>query len=633
VSGFVGIHSPAGAPVDPGTLRRLTAALAYAGPDGCAAWVGDGIGLGYAHLRRTAAAVPNTGTRSPMPAGTDGLRLVGDVDLDERERLARELATAGIPVAANAGDADLILDAYRAWGNACVMHLHGDFAFALWDASRRTLLLARDRFGTRPLYYARAGGVYVFSNSLDVVRAHPGVAADLDEGAVGDLLRMGYNTDPATTVFAAVQCVPAAHTRVLAPDGSTGRRYWDLPIDGCIRHQRAEAYVEQFTALLQAAVADRMRGADDVTLLLSGGRDSTAVAAMARAAADRAGAPRLHGVTAVFDYAIPDEERRYAALAAGVLGIPTEFVPQDEFGWYESWDRDDLWRPEPPESPELAAEAHLHARAAAQARVALTGEGGDAALRESESRLARLLLSGHWWRAAAESARYVRVHHRLPRPGFRRLAQRHAGLMSPYSPVPAWLRPEFLARAGLRQRWHALETDDARQWERHPTRPEAFTKLRSSFWARCFEDEHATATGQHLITRHPFFDERVVEFLLALPTEQWLNDKGILVASMRDRLPADVVYREKTPLVGDSFEVAYRQGGERPTRASFTEQALRFVDPDLLFESVPGMEAFEEWDWVRAYSFSRWLERLAVGRRLPTDEAAVRMALGQTSGA
>jgi len=568
-----------------------------------------------------------------MPVAAEGLRLVGDVDLDERERLVGELTAAGIAAVRDAGDADLILGAYRAWGAACVLHLHGDFAFALWDASRRRLLLARDRFGARPLYYARAGEVCVFSNSLDVVRAHPGVAADLDEGAVGDLLRMGYNTDPGTTVFAAVRCVPAAHTLLLAPEGSTGQRYWDLPTDGCVHHQRAEAYAEQFAALLQAAVGDRMRGADDVTLLLSGGRDSTAVAAMARAAADRAGSPRLHAVTAVFDYAIPDEERRYAALAAGALGIPAEFVPQDEFEWYESWDRDDLWRPEPPESPELAAEADLHARAAARARVALTGEGGDAALRESESRLARLLLSGHWWRAATESARYVRVHHRLPRPGFRRLGQRRAGLMSPYSPVPAWLRPEFIERAGLRERWRALETDDAGQWERHPARPEAFTKLRSSFWARCFEDEHATATGQHLVTRHPFFDERVVEFLLALPTEQWLNDKGILVASMRHRLPAEVVYREKTPLVGDSFEVAFRRGGERPTRASFTEQALRFVDPDLLFETVPGMEAFEEWDWVRAYSFSRWLARLAVGRRLPTEEGAVHMDLDQISGA
>lgn len=633
MSGFVGIHSPAGAPVDPATLRRLTAALAYAGPDGCAAWVGDGIGLGYAHLRRTAAAPPGAATRPPMPTRMDGLCFVGDVDLDERGRLAGELAAAGTLVAANASDADLILGAYRTWGFACATHLHGDFAFALWDASRRALLLARDRFGTRPLYYARAGNLFVFANSLDVVRAHPGIGTDLDEGAVGDLLRMGYNTVPEATVFAAVRCVPAAHTLVLAPEGSTGQRYWDLPTDGCIRHQRTAAYVDEFTALLQAAVADRMRGADDVTLLLSGGRDSTAVAALARAAADRAGSPRLHAVTAVFDYAIPDEERRYAALAAGALGIPAEFVPQDEFGWYEAWDRDDLWRPEPPESPELAAEAYLHARAAAQARVALTGEGGDAALRESESRLARLLLSGHWWRAGAEAVRYVGVHHRLPRPGFRRLGRRRAGLMSPYSPVPAWLRPEFIARAGLRERWHALETDDAHQWERHPTRPEAFTKLRSSFWARCFEDEHATATGQLLISRHPFFDERVVEFLLALPTEQWLNDKGILVASMRHRLPAEVVYREKTPLVGDSFAVAFRRGGERPTRASFTEQALRFVDPDLLFETVPGMEAFEEWDWVRAFSFSRWLERLAVGRRLPADEAAVHMDFDQTSGA
>lgn len=617
----MGVRSLDGTPVDAALLRRLTAALAYAAPDGCRAWLSPEVGLGFAHLRRTVRA---SSAPAPMPAGDRlGLHLVADADLDDRDRLLAELAAAGQRPSGDADDAALILAAYRAWDARCAERLHGDFAFALWDAPRGRLVLARDRFGTRPLYVVRAGGLFGFSNSLDVVRSLPGVPVELDEGAVGDLLRIGYDTDPGGTVFSAVRAVPPAHTLTVTDRAADPVRYWDLPTDGRVRLPSIAAYAERFAELLGLAVADRVRGADAVALMLSGGRDSTAVAAVARGAADRHGGPALHAVTAAYDYAIPDEERTYAALAAAALRIPTDFLPQDEYGWYEGWDRPDVWRPEPPESPALAAETDLHARAASHARVALTGEGGDAALRETESRLARLMLGGHLWRAAAEAARYVRVHHRLPRPGIRRLRLRGRGLLSPYSAVPPWLRADFIERAGLRERWAALEAEDARQWARHPVRPEAFTKLRSVFWARCFEAEHPTATGHAIVFRHPFFDQRLVEFLLALPAEQWLNDKGIVVAAMRTRLPRAVVYRNKTPLAGDPYEVAFQRDGNRPARADFAARALDFVDPDALFETAPGSHDYERWDWVRAYSFSRWLERLPSGRQLPRQVDAV----------
>ncbi|HEY5219302.1 MAG TPA: asparagine synthase C-terminal domain-containing protein, partial [Gemmatimonadaceae bacterium] len=458
-------------------------------------------------------------------------------------------------------------------------------------------------------------GVLVFSNSLDVVRAFPGVSSELDEGAVGDMLRIGYNSDPATTVFAVVRCVPAAHTMVVSGGDTTMRRYWDLPTGSDVRFRHVEDYADRFAELLELAVSDCVRGLDDAAILFSGGRDSTAVAAMARSVLDRTGAPRLHAVTAVFDYAIPDQERTYASMAATGLGIPVDFLPQDEYGWYESWDRADLWRPEPPESPGLAADAAIQARAAAHARIALTGEGGDAALRETESHLARLLQSGHWWRALTETAQYVRWHRRMPRPGFRRQRQRRAGLTSPYSPVPPWMRPKFIARAKLNERWSALEAHDGRAWRQHAIRPEAYSKLSTPFWARCFEEEHSTATGHHLTLRHPFFDERVVEFLLGLPATQWLNDKGIVVASMRHRLPRRVVFRNKTPLAGDSYDVAFRASGAvRPDRSAFDGTALRFIDPDLLFSGDADMAEFDQWNWVRAYSLALWLRRLPTGR-------------------
>jgi asparagine synthase (glutamine-hydrolysing) len=552
-----------------------------------------------------------------MPATDDrGTWVVADASFTERDRLVRELGAVGLRLDADAGEAQLLLAAYRAWGTRCVEHLHGDFAFALWDEVRHRLVLGRDRFGVAPLYYAHAGSTLVFSNSLDLVRAHPLVSSALDRAAIGDFLRMGSNTDLATTVFSAVRCVPPAHVLVVTDAVTRLTRYWEPPTGTTLANARVEDYAEQFFTVLQEAVADRLRGLDDAVLFMSGGRDSTAIAAAARSIVGSR-SPELHAVTAVFDYALPDQEREYAALAAGALDIPVEFVAQDEYRWFEEWARDDLWRPEPVEAPLLAAEADFTALAATRARVALTGEGGDAVLRERESHLARLLLAGQWIRAAMESLTYVRWHRRLPRPGFRRMRARRRGLTSVHPPLPPWLRRDLIESAGLRERWAALEFEERRLPAPGMLRPEAYTRLRSGFWPRGFEAEHPGATGIPLATRHPFFDERVVEFLLSLPPAQWVNDKGILVAAMRGRLPDRVRLRGKTPLAGDGYEIAFAAAGRvRPTREDFCEEALEYIDADALFDLTPEMDASDTWDWTRAYSLSLWLSRRAEGRGL-----------------
>ncbi len=615
MSGFVGLLSLDGSAIDPRVLHRLTDALAYFAPDGAAARASGPIGLGFAALRTTRPGPDERNAPAPMPTSDGhGSWIVADAMLDDREQLVRDLGLAGVRVDPQDSDADLLLGAYRAWGTRCAQHVHGDFSFALWDTDRRRLLLARDRFGMRPLYYGRAGRTLVFSNALDVVRAHPRMSSDLDAAAIGDFLRLGLNTDLETTTFADVACVPPAHAFVVTEDATRLVSYWELPVGRPLSYRRVEEYAEHFTEVFSAAVSDRLRGLDDAVIMMSGGRDSTAVAAMARSAG-RPASTHLHAVTAVYDYALPDEERVHAALAAAALDIPVEFVPQDEYRWFEDWDREDLWRPEPVEAPLLAADADLADRAAATARVGLSGDGGDAALRERESHLAQLLLSGRWVQAATESLTYVRWHRRLPRPGFRRLRARQRGLTSPRPPAPPWLRTDLIDRTGLRARWAALEAEDGRL----PTgvgRPEAYAKLRSEFWPRCFEADHAGAIGIPLVMRHPFFDERVVEFLLSLPTEQWANDKGILVAAMRGRLPDRVRLRPKTPLVGDCYDLAFTAAGSpRPGRDAFCEEALEYVDPDALFTVTPDMDPSDAWDWTRAYSLSLWLSRRAVGRR------------------
>src|SRR5438876_4589783 len=186
MSGFVAVLETDGRPVAPGLLERLTAGLAFRGPDGSGTWQNENVALGHRLLVTTPESA-----REQQPSSLDGqMWLVGNVRLDDRTVLRNRLQA---PTAAT--DPELLLHAYRNWGTACLEHLLGDFSFVLWDGPRRRLFAAVDRFRIRPLYYAWVDGTFVASNTMNCVRAHPAVPDDLDEVAVGDCLLVDYFLD------------------------------------------------------------------------------------------------------------------------------------------------------------------------------------------------------------------------------------------------------------------------------------------------------------------------------------------------------------------------------------------------------------------------------------------------------
>ena len=129
-----------------------------------------------------------------------------------------------------ATDAALILHAYQVWGEACLAHLIGDFAFVIWDGRRRTLFCARDHFGVKPFYYARVANSLILSNTLNCIRQHPAVSDALNDLAIADFLLFDVNLEPGTTAFADVQRVPPAHTLTWSDAAPRLSCYWTLPL-------------------------------------------------------------------------------------------------------------------------------------------------------------------------------------------------------------------------------------------------------------------------------------------------------------------------------------------------------------------------------------------------------------------
>ena len=167
MSGFVGIAHLEKLPVERSLLQHLADFLCFRGPDATNIWLHGGVGLGHALLRTTEES-----EREHQPFSLDGkIWIVADARVDARGELIEKLRSHGHEnIAVDAPDVELILRSYIVWGGDCVLHLLGDFSFAIWDETRQQLFCARDQMGVNPFYFAHLGSLVVFGNTLDCIR-------------------------------------------------------------------------------------------------------------------------------------------------------------------------------------------------------------------------------------------------------------------------------------------------------------------------------------------------------------------------------------------------------------------------------------------------------------------------------
>ncbi len=604
MSGIVGILNLDGAPVDPLLLQRMTEFLGYRGPDAQKIWIAGSVGFGHAALQTAGDSA------SAQPASLDGeVWITADARVDARAELTAKLASRGRQVPAGSSDAELILHAYHAWGQACVEHLLGDFAFAIWDGRRRRLFCARDHFGVKPFFYAHLGHGLIFSNTLDCLRLHPQISDELNDLAIADLLLFTWNREPGTTSFQDIQRLPAAHTLQYAQGTLRVGCYWTLPVDPPLRYNRSGEYVEQFHELLQAAVTDRLR-TRRVGVLMSGGLDSTAMAATAKQLLSRQGEPYdLRAYTVVYQPLIPDDEGHYAGLAAETLGIPIQFFDATRCLPYERMELAELPKPEPGHEPLAVLQYDEFRLVAEHSRVALSGDGGDVFLHsQSWPYLAWLCRQRQFGRMIREVGGYVLTHGRIPPPlaGFRSRFRRLLGGDEKQREFPGWLNCDLEQRLGLRARWEEFNRPPP---PRHPTRPLSYRILEGTFWPSIFESEDPGVTGVPLEVRSPFFDLRLARFLLALPVIPWCADKELLRVAMRGVLPEPVRRRRKSPLAADPLQEIVRRTGWSPEEHFVAAPGLeRYVDLKNIPPIIGDESSDTIWLNLRPHSLNLWLQ-------------------------
>lgn len=604
MSGIAGIVNLDGAPVDRALLARFEQFLVPRGPHAQGTWAEGNVGLVHTLLVTTDES---DGER--QPSTLDGRTwIAADARMDGRRDLVRELTARGRDASLLRPDAELILHAYEVWGEACVEHLLGDFAFAIWDARRRKLFCARDHFGVKPLFYARLERALLFSNSMDVPRLHPDVPDDLDEQALAEFLVLGGHADLARTARAAIWRLPPAHVLVVSGGEVRTRRYWTLPEDPPTVFRHSRDYVERFLELFEQAVADRLR-TGRVAVLMSGGMDSGSVAAMAKRAGDQSGCA-ISAHTKCYRRLLPDQEGPLASRVAKHLEIPWRAFPLDDRRIFASADRQEFRRPEPEQAPLLGWTLADELGQPLPARVVLTGQGGDGIFSSYRLRHCRQRIrQGQWLPLAKDVAGHLLCEGRWHR--LRLLPHVRTRLRGelPPRPFPDWLSPELERQLPLRESYEKYEVRWREAKPNQAVRPEAYSLLSQPFWAYLLESHDPNGSGAAVEVRHPYFDLRLLRYALSLPALPWCSDKELLRRSMRGFLPDDIRLARKRPLQGDFLLAHFQSAPQRWLEEFRPEDELhRFVNVPRAMECLSNPAPRELTVNLRPFHLNFWLK-------------------------
>jgi asparagine synthase (glutamine-hydrolysing) len=291
--GISGVLAFDGEPVATAAVRRMSDAIAHRGPDGEGVFT-DGA-LGFAH-RRLAIIDLSDAAAQPLLNETRTVALIYNGEIYNFRELRKELEGLGHRFG-SATDSEVIVHGYEQWGDDCVTRLNGMFAFALWDAAQRRLLLARDRYGIKPLYYWQDDSRIVFGSEIKALLAHPGVRASVDRAALLEYFTF-QNQFTDRTLFANIRMLPAGHMISASADGRVARRrFWDYAFvepDGAAASD--EEYGEELHRLFVQAVERQLVSDVPVGAYLSGGMDSGGITAIASRHV-----PHLASFTAGFD--------------------------------------------------------------------------------------------------------------------------------------------------------------------------------------------------------------------------------------------------------------------------------------------------------------------------------------------
>lgn len=554
--GIAGIYDLRGKrEVDRDLLHRMNEIQFHRGPDGGGVECLPGVGLAHRRL----AIIDLASGKQPL-ASADGKTLVTyNGEIYNFQELRQELEKLGHTFRTHC-DTEVIVYAWKAWGEACVERFRGMFAFALWDAERECLFLARDRLGIKPLYYAELPqGWFVFSSELKGIEQHPALPRDIDPQALEEYFALGYVPDPKTIYQRVYKLAPGHRLLIRRGEPFQSQAYWDVRFRSDGQPAESEAG-ETLVAKLREAVDVRLVSEVPLGAFLSGGVDSSAVVAMMAGLMDEP----VNACSISFgDPAFNEVEfAREVAVRYQAKHRIQEVDPED----FSLVDRLAALYDEPYADSSALPTYRVCELARKEVTVALSGDGGD----ENLAGYRR-----YRWHVYEERLRSL-VPSSIRRPLFRTLGQVYPKLDWAPKVLRAKSTFESLGRDslegyfhsisvmgdGLRRRlysdrlqstlqgYHAVEVF-RRHRSRGPDHPLSLVQyldLKTYLPGDILTKVDRASMHHSLEVRVPILDHPLVEWMATLPPEIKLKGregKYIFKKALEPHLPESVLYRPK----------------------------------------------------------------------------------------
>ncbi|MGA2923333.1 MAG: asparagine synthase (glutamine-hydrolyzing) [Candidatus Sulfotelmatobacter sp.] len=555
--GICGIFlSDRGGHVSANTLSTMNRQIAHRGPDDEGFFVEGNIGLA---MRRLSIIDVKTG-HQPLANENDDVWIVYNGEIYNHTELKADLEAKGHRYRTRS-DTETIVHLYEQYGRDCVRHLRGMFAFVIWDRRKRLLFAARDRLGIKPFYYRWDGKSFLFGSEIKAILAYPGVAAEFNRSKLAEYLAFGYLTGQ-ETMFEGIRKLMPAHTLELSEQGELSiERYWDLTVEVDREPRPRKYYVDTYRELLEGSVRSHLMSDVPLGVFLSGGLDSSAVAALTK---------KIRG-DRIQTFAVGYGESSFSEL--GYARQVAEHIQSDHHEvqlsreeFFKSLPRL-IWHEDEPIVWPSSVSLYIVAKLAREhVTVVLTGEGSDETL-AGYTRYPWTLLN----------SRLDNAYRAVTTTGLRRTVQRAIEA----SPLTASLRRKlehtFLLRdgnswasfyydnffsafaadeqAGLLTPAAAADAGDAyagsmETWKR--SHGDLLHRLLyadlNSYLIELLMKQDQMSMAASVESRVPFLDHELVEFTARIPAQysiEGMAGKFILKQAVEDLLPQSIVYRKK----------------------------------------------------------------------------------------
>jgi len=537
--------------VDQARVKRMRDALRHRGPDGEGLWAEGLVGLGHRRL----SIVDVAGGHQPMTNEDETVWITYNGEIYNHAALRPGLEARGHRYRTRS-DTESILHLYEEEGDRCVERLQGMFAFALWDRARHRLLLARDRLGIKPLYYGITEREILFASEIKALLASGGIRPTFNEAVLPEYLATRYVAGE-DTFFKGIKALGPGTTLSWSPgDALKERRYWRLPAATDAGTGTLCERAEEVQSRLEAAVRSHLMSDVPLGLFLSGGIDSTGIAALM--------APMVKEPIRSFAVGFQEPEASelgYARLAAVAVGAQHHEVVVTPEAFLQELPRL-IWHEDKPIAFPSSVALYFVARLARDhVKVVLTGEGAD-----------EIFLGYNWYRvtawnhrlgqaygaltSAAMRRQVGRLITRLPERA-RRYTQRSFLALTPsirslfhenFAVFPDALRGQLLRNPAIR------DTDPyAKHLARYEESPGAMLARMSradlqTYLVELLTKQDRMSMAASIESRVPFLDHELVEHVVSLPERYkvrgWTT-KAVLRRALEGRIPREILQRKK----------------------------------------------------------------------------------------